>query len=1380
MSDELDEVWGLYADEGEQSLEAMEDALLILKSTPTDTNMIGSLFRAMHTFKGNSRVMGLSVIESRAHVAEDLVGLVRDEGVPLDDELIDLLLEMIDILHPMLSQVCSTQLDASPESSNDLVDRMKDKLARCRDIKNGGLPTATENAAVVSKPVVEVELEQIIAEQEAESEADNAAPLAIIFDNTESLANDPMFRELFSSMANDIFQEMDTALAEIETDLSLAKTHFSEASQRLQVAAEQIKLPEWQAILGEFLAITEPTEVQIKALHSRLLVLFERDFGDAETPIEIETENEPVLAADESELVLEDNDLEPVIGADESELILDDDESEPVIGADESELILEDDESESVVEDEAPAAPLAIIFDNTETLANDPMYRELFSSMADSIFKEMRDALAEFETDFLEIAQNHFIEAIQRLQVAAEQIKLPEWQAVLGEFLAITDVTEEQSNALYARLSALFERDFGNAETPIKVEDDSIQAMIFDKTESLADDPIYLEIFTGMAHDILREMGSQLENFAESPTVAQTRLLEEATRLLFYAKQIGLRQWEITLEQFLTLESPTLEQAERLVEQLTEFSKNFDVTDHGGSLDSNDENVQFFAALQKPLHVFSIYSQIEKEVNVAVETEELIEATREIKALAESFGFLHLVAASERFLVDVTSNENIEEVVHRFEFQLYEGLVSIENVASENHINTGFDAKALLGTWCANRVFENLLTINNILDSIRNNIEVSENCAQITQLLREVYYACLHYKLDTAAHLCTSLSDLFARVLNDVMKLDAVMVHIAKSFIADMELVLASVGSGDIPDMKLIEKLLDEASTATFVSSGTLSSQSIEARLSLPKSFHKVLTAESVKTATAALENGETFCIVRADLEQDEELACNFLNWIESGAVKVISNVTVFNDNRTLFDFLLATPLNFIQIGEALTTLDPSEKLIVIEKELTDRKSGGAEHTPNEEVFLNETTTPVNSSHGQMSSSMLESIGELVTHQAMVQHLLDELVKDDLIKTVSSKTKGLHGQLAVVREEICDALLIWQDKIEKMVQIGVQTGVLLSQLQEEAISGRMRSVSQLLKPLVPFVESLAQKNHRIIDFTMEGDEILLDITMLENLKSPIRALLGFCILQSIETPERRVAAGKEGRGSLRVMLVEREDHVQVIIEDDGIGIDLERVAQRAAQLGWNNEKPKLDMVFRKEYGLTTNDDAAYGGLAFSDIKDFLSPIGGNLTVVNLPSGGIRFTVSMSLTMLLLDGMVVRVGAVQYIVPIDSIQRIVRTDSDSLMRLSAEDGRYMLNIESGEIIPVQFLKGDNNEKAAPIEDEFNHDEKHLFVIVINKQKKCVAIKVSELIGQQNILSRPLQGYLSHIRGVIGCTLLGSGDVGLVLDINALFGDGHTLH
>ncbi len=108
-----------------------------------------------------------------------------------------------------------------------------------------------------------------------------------------------------------------------------------------------------------------------------------------------------------------------------------------------------------------------------------------------------------------------------------------------------------------------------------------------------------------------------------------------------------------------------------------------------------------------------------------------------------------------------------------------------------------------------------------------------------------------------------------------------------------------------------------------------------------------------------------------------------------------------------------------------------------------------------------------------------------------------------------------------------------------------------------------------------------------------------------------------------------------------------------------------------------------------------------------------------------------------------------------------------------MRVSANEGGYMLKLEEEEhVIPIQFLKGSHQDTVPVVQDLMN-DEKHLFVIVVGKKQQCIAIKVNELIGQYNVLSRPLQGYLSHIRGVTGCTLLGSGEVGLVLDINALF-------
>lgn len=133
MSDEMDEIWALYADDGAQALDAMEATLLALEGAldTVPSGSVAALFRAVHTFKGNSRVLGLSVVESRAHLAEDLIGLVRDAGVPLDAEIHDILLEVTDTLRVMLETTAATHADVAPEPSTALMERLADKIARC-------------------------------------------------------------------------------------------------------------------------------------------------------------------------------------------------------------------------------------------------------------------------------------------------------------------------------------------------------------------------------------------------------------------------------------------------------------------------------------------------------------------------------------------------------------------------------------------------------------------------------------------------------------------------------------------------------------------------------------------------------------------------------------------------------------------------------------------------------------------------------------------------------------------------------------------------------------------------------------------------------------------------------------------------------------------------------------------------------------------------------------------------------------------------------------------------------------------------------------------------------------------------------------------------
>ena len=193
-----------------QSLDTIEEILLFLKENPTGQADIGALFRAMHTFKGNSASWVSRIIESRAHLAEDLIGLVRDDGVALCPEMVELLLETADVLRVMLEGTLVSRRDADEAASSDLAARMRATFDRCKaaEAEEYREPEPEPEAESQAKPAPEPEPAPAPEpEPEPEAEAVEAAPPrapeAIVFEpvRKSSLAEDAMYRDIFSFMA---------------------------------------------------------------------------------------------------------------------------------------------------------------------------------------------------------------------------------------------------------------------------------------------------------------------------------------------------------------------------------------------------------------------------------------------------------------------------------------------------------------------------------------------------------------------------------------------------------------------------------------------------------------------------------------------------------------------------------------------------------------------------------------------------------------------------------------------------------------------------------------------------------------------------------------------------------------------------------------------------------------------------------------------------------------------------------------------------------------------------------------------------------------------------------------------------------------------------
>jgi two-component system chemotaxis sensor kinase CheA len=286
MSDEMDEIWALFADDGAQAMDAMESALLALEglAVADQAPHVAALFRAVHTFKGNSRVLGLGVVESRAHLAEDLIGLVRDQGVPLDAEIHALLLETADRLRDMLDTTASTHADVDPAATEPLAERLRDKIRRCSGAEDGAtealaqIPpegthddgaTGSQDEAPTPEPAPAPENSPVGAEPEAQlARPDTEAPEPLAPDSASAapavtrLADDPAYRAIFDGMVSDALSRL-RGFAEGGTPERAARVVAD-----LDHAARQLGLAEWSGALAEM--ATETGTIDIDAAIARI------------------------------------------------------------------------------------------------------------------------------------------------------------------------------------------------------------------------------------------------------------------------------------------------------------------------------------------------------------------------------------------------------------------------------------------------------------------------------------------------------------------------------------------------------------------------------------------------------------------------------------------------------------------------------------------------------------------------------------------------------------------------------------------------------------------------------------------------------------------------------------------------------------------------------------------------------------------------------------------------------------------------------------------------------------------------------------------------------------------------------------------------------
>ena len=326
------------------------------------------------------------------------------------------------------------------------------------------------------------------------------------------------------------------------------------------------------------------------------------------------------------------------------------------------------------------------------------------------------------------------------------------------------------------------------------------------------------------------------------------------------------------------------------------------------------------------------------------------------------------------------------------------------------------------------------------------------------------------------------------------------------------------------------------------------------------------------------------------------------------------------------------------------------------------------------------------------------------------------------------------------------------------------------ELQEAVMAMRMQPVKSIFSRMPRIVRDLSAQLGKDIRLETAGETTEVDKTIIEQLSDPLTHMIRNSVDHGIESPEVRRVSGKPAQGVILLSAEHRGGKIVITISDDGAGINRERVLKKAREKNVISADAVLTdeaidaLIFAPGFStaeVVTNVSGR--GVGMDVVKRNIEGLGGSVSVNNNPGRGSQFVISLPLTLAILDGMVVRVGTEQYIVPIANIIESLRPKSEEVRHVA--DGNVVINVR-GEFVPVLYL----HQLFAVKNGEA--DASKALVVLVENNNTTLGLVVDELVGQQQVVIKSLEENADPVDGVSGATILGDGKVSLILDIAGL--------
>ncbi|ESU33025.1 chemotaxis protein CheA [Bacillus sp. 17376] len=367
----------------------------------------------------------------------------------------------------------------------------------------------------------------------------------------------------------------------------------------------------------------------------------------------------------------------------------------------------------------------------------------------------------------------------------------------------------------------------------------------------------------------------------------------------------------------------------------------------------------------------------------------------------------------------------------------------------------------------------------------------------------------------------------------------------------------------------------------------------------------------------------------------------------------------------------------------------------------------------------------------------------------ILMNLFEELVID-------------RGRLEQISKDLDNGELT--ETVERMSRIS-------GDLQNIILNMRMVQVETVFNRFPRMIRQLSRDLNKKINLEIVGAETELDRTVIDEIGDPLVHLLRNSVDHGIESPEVRRAKGKNEEGTVVLRAFHSGNHVFIEIEDDGAGINRDKVLKKAISKGIITEQSAAGFTDKQAYELIlssgfstaeTISDISGRGVGLDVVKNTIESLGGSISIDSKENEGTIFSIQLPLTLSIISVMLVEIQKEKFAIPLSSIiETAIIKDSD----IMNAHNQKVIDFR-GKVVPLLFLKDIFKVPSEQVDDQFHS------VIIVRKGDKMAGLIVDSFIGQQEVVLKSLGNYLTNVFAISGATILGDGQVALIVDCNAL--------